>query len=152
MALIAFWDESLFDDGVDGNIKTLRSLLDGVQVPSYCYEIPFPKSLDLKNPDSIMIVSNLENYRKSSSPAIYQSQFGTLKTESSATSASDSPLHEGLYKGGLGVFKIRNSKFANSKFICSFSFFLEQFESGLTGLQHNLHQDLLARQLPVDHH
>jgi hypothetical protein len=112
----------------------------------------FSKSLDLKNPDFIMIVSNLENYRKSRSPAIYQSQFSTLKTESSATSASDSPLHEGLYKGGLGVFKIRNSKFANSKFICSFSFFLEQFESGLTGLQHNLHQDLLARQLPVDHH
>jgi hypothetical protein len=46
MALIAFCGESLFDDGVDGNIKTLRSLLDGVQVPSYCYEIPRKKMLD----------------------------------------------------------------------------------------------------------
>jgi hypothetical protein len=57
MALIAFCGESLFDDGVDGNIKTLRSLLDGVQVPSYCYEIPFLKSLDLKNLHSIIKIS-----------------------------------------------------------------------------------------------
>ena len=41
MDLIASCGDSLFDGGVDGNFKTLRSLLDGVQVPSYCYEIPF---------------------------------------------------------------------------------------------------------------
>jgi hypothetical protein len=91
----------------------------------------FSKSLDLKNPDFIMIVSNLENYRKSRSPAIYQSQFSTLKTESSATSASDSPLHKGLYKGGLGVFKIRNSQIPN--FFVPFRFFWNNSNQALPG-------------------
>jgi hypothetical protein len=39
-ALIASCGKSLLVNGVDGNIKTLISLLDGVQVPSYCYENP----------------------------------------------------------------------------------------------------------------
>jgi hypothetical protein len=49
VVLIAFWGESLLFDGVDRNIKTLRSLLVGVQIPSYCYENPKPSAFDKSN-------------------------------------------------------------------------------------------------------
>jgi hypothetical protein len=92
MALIAFCGESLFDDGVDGNIKTLRSLLDGVQVPSYCYEIPSFKTLDF--------TPRFLYYGKQAAFL----QFGTLKIEPPATSVLDSP-----FQRGFGGFPIRSA-------------------------------------------
>jgi hypothetical protein len=45
-ALIASCGKSRLVNGVDGNIKTLISLLDDVQIPSYCYENPHNAKLD----------------------------------------------------------------------------------------------------------